>query len=255
MAKQVGPIFLEGTLGGINYYYLEGEALARRAGGGFTREAIKKGANMVKIRENNSEFAACSKVSKTFKAAIQPLLSGYQDGTLHHRLMQLFLKIKDCDLVSVIGQRSVTRGISDGKGKQLLKEFIFTPRRPQILSCPYEFDWNSLTFTVREFKVDQAPFPEGADYMEIGVGLIRFNFESLAYEQVFAPPAVIARDFEGDSFEIRCNEIPRGEGILFAMVRIAFYETVNEEGDVFGNAHSFGISVVSVWGKENREKI
>lgn len=250
MAKQVGPIFLEGTLGGINYYFLEGEALARRAGGGFTREAIKNGENMVKIRENNSEFAACSKVNKTFKAAIQPLLSGYKDGTLHSRLMQLFLKIKDCDLVSERGQRSVARGISDGTGKQLLKEFIFTPQRPQILSCPYEFHWNSLTFTVRELRVDQAPFPEGADHMEIGVGLIRFNFESLAYEQVLAPPAVIARDFEGNFLQIGCNKLPGGEGTLFAMVRIAFYQKVNEEGDAFGNAHSFGIAVVSVWDDE-----
>lgn len=128
-----------------------------------------------------------------------------------------------------------------------MKAFVFTPERPYLFDGDCEFDWNSLTFTVREFKLDQAPFPEGADYMEIGVGVIRFDFESLAYGQVFAAPTVIARDFEGDSFEIRCNEIPRGEGILFAMVRIAFYETVNEEGDVFGNAHSFGISVVSVW--------
>ena len=86
--------------------------------------------------------------------------------------------------------------------------------------------------------------------MEVGVVLIRFNFESLAYEQVFAPPAVIARHFEGDSIEIRCNELPGGEGTLFAMVRIAFYHQVNDEGDVVGNAHSFGISVVSVWDDE-----
>lgn len=250
MAKQVGPIFLEGTLGVINYYFLEGEALARRAGGGFTREAIKHGENMVKIRENNSEFASCSEVNKAFKTAIHPLLSGYKDGTLHHRLMQLFLKIKGCDLVSERGQRSVARGISDGTGKQLLTDFVFTSQRPQILSCPYEFDWNSLAFTVRLSKVDQALFPEGAESMEIGVGLIRFNFESLAHEQVFTPPVFIVRDFEGDSIQIRCNKLPGGDGTLFAMVRIAFYQTVNEEGGVFGNAHSYGISVVSWWDDE-----
>lgn len=253
MAKQVGPILLEGTLGGINYYFLEGEALARSAGGGFTREAIKKGENMVKIRENNREFAACSKVNRTFKAALQPLLSGYKDGTLHSRLMRLFLKVKDSDLISGRGNRSVYQGISVKAGKQLLTDFVFTPQRSQILSCPYEFDWNSLTFTVHELSVDQAPFPEGADYMEISVGLIRFNFESLSYEQVFSAPAIIARDFEGDSFEVRCNGLPGGEGILFAMVRTAFYHQINEEGDVAGNAHSYGISVISVWDNEEGE--
>lgn len=250
MAKQEGFILLEGTLGGINFYFREGEALARRAGGGFTRAAIKHRENMVKIRESNSEFAACSKVNKTFKEAIQPLLVGYKDGTLHSRLMQLFLKVKDEDVISERGKRSVQQGISSPAGKQLFKDFVFTPQRPKILSCPYEFDWNAGTFTVREFDVDQVRFPEGADHIEIRVGLIRFNFESLAYEQVLAQPAVIARDFEGNFLQIRCNKLAGGEGTLFAMVRIAFYHQVNEEGDVFGNAHSYGISVISVWDDE-----
>lgn len=246
MAKQVGPILLEGTLGGINYYFLEGEALARRSGGGFTREAIKEHENMGRVRESNSEFAVCSKVNKVFKLAMEPLLSGYKDGTLHSRLMQLFLKIKDGDLRSEKGKRSVHHGISSEAGKQLLKDFIFTPQRSHLFPCPHRFDWDTLTFEVKEFKVNQVKFPDGADYMEVVVGLIRFYFESLAYERIFSDPIVIARDFKGDSFEITFDEIPEGNGILFSAVRVSFYQTVNGKEYLLSDEDAFGIAVLSV---------
>lgn len=247
MAKQIGPLLFVGTMKGVNYYFREGEALARRAGGGFSRKNIKESPNMETVRKSNSEFAHCSKVNKAFKAAIKPLLSGYKDGTLHSRLMQLFLKLKDGDLISERGNRSVHQGISVKAGKQLLTDFIFTPQRPQILSCPYEFDWNSLTFTVREFKVDQAaPFPKGADYMEIGVGLICFDFDTLAYEHIFADPLIIARDFQKDAFTIPCPELPGGEGMLFFAVRFSFYQTVNGERHLVPDKAHTGVRIISV---------
>ena len=67
---------------------------------------------MVRVRESNSEFAGCSQVNKFFKQAIRSFLIGYKDGTLHSRLMQLFLKIKDCDAVSIRGKRAVAIGIA-----------------------------------------------------------------------------------------------------------------------------------------------
>ncbi len=247
MAKQDGIILLEGTLGGVNFYFREGEALARRAGGGFTREAIKEGENMVKVRESNSEFAMCSQVNKVFKQAIQPFLSGYKDGTLHHRLMQLFLKIKDCDLISERGKRSVHQGIFLKTGKQLLQDFIFNPQRPTILSCPYGFDWDTLTFKVNEFKVKETRFPDGADYMELVIGLTRFDFESLAYQRVLSEPMDISRDFKEDSFEILLAELPKGNGILFSSVRVSFYQTVNGKSCLLLEEDAFGVEVLAVW--------
>ena len=203
MAKQIGPILLTGTSGGINYYFREGEALARRTGGGFSRKNIKESPTMETVRKSNSEFADCSKVNKAFKLALQPFLSGYRDGTFHSRLMQLFLRIKDCDVVSERGKRTVKRGILTKNGQQLMKAFVFTPNRPDLFGGESGFDRETLTFEVNEFKVSEAQFPKEADYMEVTVGLIRFDFESLAYEHVFAEPFMIARDFQKDTFTIR----------------------------------------------------
>ena len=73
MAKQKGVVFFEGTIGGINFYYRKGVPTARASGGGFNKRAIKNSPKMVRVREQNSEFANCSKVNKAFKNAIRPL--------------------------------------------------------------------------------------------------------------------------------------------------------------------------------------
>lgn len=247
MAKQIGPILLQGTLGGVNYYFREGEPLARRSGGGFTGKNIKESPNMESVRKSNSEFGRCSKVNKMFKLALKPYLAGYKDGTFHSRLMQLFLNIKDCDVISERGKRTVSEGIKTTTGQQLFKAFVFTPEQRPLFLCDYEFESNPAVFKVTHNKFADAQFPQGADYMEISVGLFRFNFESLAYEHVFAEPLIIARDFQQDAFTIACPELPGGEGMLFSAVRVCFYRTVDGERHPVPESGHTGVRILSVW--------
>ncbi|WP_447951796.1 hypothetical protein [Chryseobacterium koreense] len=246
MAKQIGPLFFVGTMKGINYYFREEEPLARRAGGGFSRKNIKESPNMETIRKSNTEFAHCSKVIKAFKLALQPYLSGCQDGTFHSRLMQLFLKIKDCDSVSERGVRKVSEGIATTTGQQLVNAFVFTPERPHLFGGHCEFEWNPPMLKVSDFNVSQAQFPKEADCMEIGVGLLRFDFETLACAHVFADPLVIARDFRKNAFTIPCPDVPEGEGMLFSAVRVSFYRTFDGERHLVQDAAHTGVRIVSV---------
>lgn len=246
MAKQRGIIFFEGTMGGINFYYRKGVPTARAAGGGFTRKAIKKDANMVRVRENNSEFAGCSNINKNFKHSIRPFLIGYKDGTLHSRLMQLFLKIKNCDTVSERGKRTVFLGMTSENGKQLLKDFVFTPKRSVLLPCTYGFDWDTLSFSVTGFRADLAGFPAEATYMELVFGIVRFDFETTVYTNVIEAPLVIERDFSGDNFSLTLPELPVGTGLMYAVARVAFYQDVNGESYILPGGSAFGFEVVGV---------
>jgi len=246
MAKQKGIVFLEGTIGGVNFYYREGVPTARAAGGGFTKQAIKHGSNMVRVRESNNEFGMCAVVNKTFKQAIRPFLLGYKDGTLHSRLMQLFLKIKDCDVMSERGKRCVFLGLSDTAGKAIMQSFVFTPKRAMLLSCSYGFDWDGLLFSASGFNINEVVFPLKADYMEVVFGVICFDFETLSYTRVIASPLLIGRDYTGDGFNILLDELPGGTGVLFGMLRVAFYQEVNGERYLLSGANNFGVEIVSV---------
>lgn len=247
MAKQIGDNILIGTVGDVNFYIQNGEPLARMSGGGFNGDAIRNGKNMARVRETCTEFTACSKVNKEFKKSIAPFLAGHKDGKLHQRLMKLFLTIRDCDHSSERGKRSVFHGMSSAMGKQLLKDFIFTPQRPAILPCRYMFDWESLSLKVQGFSPDAIRFPEEANAMEISAGLISFDFEALSYHQVLAEPKMILPDYKEDSFEILFDTIPEGKGILFSVGRVSFDQGVHEKRRLLTGGDAFGIEVLSVW--------
>ncbi|MBU8882324.1 hypothetical protein KSK37_04415 [Kaistella sp. DKR-2] len=247
MAKLIGPEVVTGTYDGVNYYIREGEALARMAGGGFTRERILKGQNMERVKESYTEFAGCSKVNRAFKTAVKPFLSGYRDGTLHRRLMQLFLKIKDADLCSERGKRSVHQGISSPEGEALLKDFIFTPKRAALFACPYLFDRETLTFSVQGFNIHQAGFPETTSRIQVTVGVVRLDFESFAFQQVISDSFVIDRESPDASFEIALEALPEGSGLLFAVARVSFEEIVGGERVVMMSEDGVGIEVMEVW--------
>ena len=83
--------------------------------------------------------------------------------------------------------------------------------------------------------------------MEVSVGLLRFHFNSLVYEHVFAEPLIIARDFQKDAFSIPCSELPGGEGMLFSAVRVCFYQTVDGERHPVPESGHSGVRIMSVW--------
>ncbi|NHN27310.1 hypothetical protein FIA58_016640 [Flavobacterium jejuense] len=173
MAKQKGIVTLVGTLDGINFYTRKGKAVARKAGGGFTGAKIKKSPNMVRVRENNSEFANCSRFKKQFKDALHPFFRDYKNGDLHGKMMRLFLAIKDCDLISERGKRSIANGLQTQMGQELLLQFQFTGFHLSFLRGSF----NPITsaFSLDGFAVSMLPFPIGSTHLIIDYGVLLFD--------------------------------------------------------------------------------
>lgn len=245
MARQKGIVFFEGTLGGINFYYRKGVPIARRAGGGFNAKAIKTSPKMVRVRESNSEFALCSTINKHFKRALQPFLLGYKDGTLHARLMRLFLGLKDLDATSERGKRRVGVGYATAYGPRLLSDFKVTPERPRLFDADYSFDWDALQLEVSNFSIASAQYPLGADTMEVMVGVLRFDFDTCTYDSVMADRVFIDRDFGATTFTIAVDGLPEGVGVLVAVARVAFYQQVNDRLFLLPGSAGFGVEMFS----------
>lgn len=226
MAKVKTILPLVGTISGINFYYRKGELIARKAGGGFNGKAIKKSPTMVRVREQNNEFANCSKVNKAFKYSILDLFMGHKDGTLHSRLMALFLKLKTLDSFNKRGERTVSNGVQTPMGKKFLKDFSFTPKKSTLLPAHYFFDWSSLSFHVNGFDVRLVKFPKNADVLEVRLRLLRFDFENLTYKVSDSNPLIISRDFDQDHFSLTAPEPDAGSGLLIAFARVSFYQLV-----------------------------
>lgn len=246
MATQKGILPIVGTLGGVNFYYRKGKAVARKAGGGFNGKAIKTKPSMVRVRENNSEFGNCSKVKKEFRLALSPFLTYYKDGTLHGRMMQLFQKIKQFDSGSVRGARRVGNGILTAEGLELFKHFSFTPKcnLHQVVQMNFSYDAHLCAYTVVNFDISLVKFPSNATHLKLEFGVLGVDFDASIYKMFMAAPLVFEKGIEVDGFTMTPTILPDAGLHRFAFVGICFYQELNGVKYVLREDGNVGVVVV-----------
>jgi len=243
MAKLKGIVPLTGTLDGINFYVFNGKIVARRAGGGFTAASIKKSPNMVRVRENGNEFGHCSQVKKVFKDSLLPFLGMQKDSSLHSRMMQLFLRIKDCDMLSERGLRRVDRGLGETEGKLLLGDFEFTPFTALFLKGVY--DHNSFTYPTTGFDVQQLAYPNGATHFELGLGIVVFDFEAMQAVLFKGGPVLIAKGTSLTDLNL-VAATPTGNGMQIAVLHYRYLQEVNGSLYPLKDKTCYGVRVLDV---------
>ncbi len=247
MATQKGILPIEGTLGGVNFYYRKGKAVARKAGGGFNGKAIKTKPSMVRVRENSSEFGNCSKVKSAFRIALSPFLNYYKDGTLHGRMMHLFQEIKKFDHNSLRGSRTVGRGILTTEGLTLFKNFMFTPKCniDVIVPMNMSYDFSSCVYDVVDFDITLVRFPKSATHMELQFGVLGIDFETPIYKLFMATPLVLEKGVEVDAFTMAPEELPDSGLHQFAFIGIAFYQELNGVKYILREDGTIGIKCIA----------
>ncbi len=246
MAQQSGIIPLVGTLNGINFYYLNGKPIARKAGGGFNRKAIKSKASMQRVRENANEFGHCSEVNKAFRSALFPFYKGHKFTHFHSRLMGLFTRIKALDTTHKRGKRCVFEGIGQEQGLQLLQQFSYTPACNVRRILPFEFHISDtdFTLTISDFDIQQVGFVEGATHMALTYGVLDFDFEHLNYALHLAPSMVLDRAHASSTLVLEPATLPNGLGTALCVLGVRFYQAVDGALYVLNANDSVGITVL-----------
>jgi hypothetical protein len=117
------------------------------------------------IRNSNQELALCSKFNKHFKQALFPFIHELEDGTLHCRLMRLFMQIKTLNEASV-GKRTVGKGLCCDMGRKLLCEFKFAkgPDTRGILGPGANLNAETGVLNAVAFDPKRLKFPKGTTH-------------------------------------------------------------------------------------------
>lgn len=228
-----------GTYNGINYYIQDGKQRQRKAGGGFTSESIKNNPKMQGIRDGNKELALCSKFNKEFKVAMFPFFNELVDGTLHQRLMKLFMKIKNLVETSK-ASRTVGRGLSCDMGRKLLSEFKFTagPTTKNIIGPVYDFNIATGMLNAVAFDPTRLKFPKGSTHFFINYGVLEYNLKSNLFKMILNEETlVIEKDAEAEALILEVPEPPKKGNLVFGVVKVQFYQ---QENDKFYKSHAKG---------------
>lgn len=245
MAKVKGIIQLNGTIGDINFYTRKGVLLARKAGGGFTGEAIRTKESMVRVRENGSEFKGCMQNVQFFKMGLQSFLSTFKDGTLHQRLVQLFTQLKDLDLIAARGSRTVYGGLQTTAGQQLLTSYLLTSGvdLKDLLRHTIHFDWTT-GFSIPDFEGKRLSFPSGATHLALQLGYLSLDFENHTFSFSGSDALYLDRKEVGTVI-IPAPSLVNAEDIKVGVVFARFVQEINGVFYPLKSENSVVLEVVS----------
>ena len=246
MAKQKGILPFVGTLGGLNFYYLNGEPIVRRAGGGFNSKDIKNKSTMQRVRENSSEFGHCSEVNKAFRMALRPFYKDYKFTHFHSRLMGLFTQLKDLDMVNKRGERRVGNGVAHANGLSLFKRFHYTPHCDVRHVMPFNYAIDALTFelTIAGFDMKQVGFIAGATHIALTYGVVAMDFDTLDYDVHLTDVLVLDKGFAETSVSLMPSSLPTSTGTKLAVLGVRFYQEVDGRLYVLNALDGIGIAVL-----------
>lgn len=246
MARQKSSFPIVGTIDGINYYFSKGKKLARKAGGGFNGETIRKSMRMARVRENASEFGHCSRVNKEFRRALMAFAPDHSIKYLHRRLMTLFNNIKKLDDTSERGHRRVYMGMENPFAMDYFKGYSFTPECNVYTHLPYHISFHAKTASLKLTRLEQLEptFITGATYLQIQYGVLEFDFETYESVQHLCPPVLLTEDNIPAVLDFTLDTEIEGVGVLFPLLRICYVQEINGRLYPFKSANSVGLGVV-----------
>lgn len=169
MAKQIGIIKLQGTLGGLTFYQSNGRDIVRTLGT-IDKKRIEKDPNFRRRRENMSEFGAASMVGKEVRQRFKAILKNVKGVTISGRLTGTLRR-----MIALGSGASGQRNLEIVKNKILLKNFEFNIKIPfnsvvQIENTPPKINKNrnKITWTISDFNTSKLiKAPEGATHFKL----------------------------------------------------------------------------------------
>jgi len=182
-----------GTLDGVTYYYVKGKRVARKHGGGFTRESIKNKATMQKVRDSNNDFGHTSKVNKALRMALQPLYQNHNMGYLHSRLMKPIRQIIDLDSEHESGAKNFYGGIQDPYAYHLLRGFAYTSGMdlPKVFPFLGSYDPEKEAIIYKDVTAHLIKAPNAATHAVVQAALVVCNPVMESIEAVLSEPCIL----------------------------------------------------------------
>jgi hypothetical protein len=109
MAKQIGIIKLQGTIGDLTFYRGEDGQYGAKAKTSLSKERIENDPAFVRTRENGAEFGRAGTAGKLVRDAFAEMTGG-ADRRMVSRLHKQMMFCLQADTTSVRGQRNVSQG-------------------------------------------------------------------------------------------------------------------------------------------------
>lgn len=248
MAKQKGPIKIEGTIGDITFLKTQDGFIAKEKTD-IKGSRIASDPAFQRTRENNAEFGRAGKAGKLIRTVFNLLIKQGSDGRVTSRLTKEMLGIVKADTTQPRGLRYV-----QPLHTPLLEGFNFNINAPLTTTVAIPFsstinrDEGTLLVNVGTFSpLKQITAPAGSTHCKLlsAAAAINFNTESYQMAKSESPMIPVAASNMA-AFELKNTVAPKSNDPLFLLLGIQFYQLVNGVDYPFNDLSCNALAIIKI---------
>ncbi len=229
MAKLKGILKIEGTLDELTFYKTQDGHLVKTKGG-VSADRIANDPNFQRTRENGSEFGSSATAGKVLRNAVRNLMMNAADNRVTSRLTQVMTQIKNYDVASVRGERTVADGIADPVALALLKDFDFNDKAilSGVLFAPFTVTGATGAISIPAFvPLNDIAYPGGATHVNMKAAYANVDFTNEISAIEYSPATNLPIDGTNAPVTLTPAAVPVGTGTKFYLLLLEFFQEVN----------------------------
>lgn len=239
---------VEGSMDELNFYKRSGSSYVRKKGG-VSGERIANDPEFKRTRENGAEFGMLAGAGKLVRVAFQVMVQASGGTNLAARLVKTLNKVKQADVTSIRGKRSVGVGIQTPEGKGCLKGFEFNPGAPftSIVTKPVTLNAATGVMTLANLKGAQdLAFPPGATHAVFQAAWAKVDFELMKSETAYSNVVRVPLDTTTQNVVLTPDSVPAMAGISFFAMSLKFEVETNGQAYSLNNQGFNALRIVDV---------
>mgnify|MGYP001274499547 FL=1 len=229
MAKLKGILKIEGTLDELTFYKTQDGHLVKTKGG-VSAERIANDPNFQRTRENGAEFGSSATAGKLLRNAVRNLMMNAADNRVTSRLTQIMTQIKNYDVASPRGERTVADGIADPAALALLKDFDFNDKAllSGVMFAPFTVVPLTGVINIPAFvPINDISYPSGATHISMKGAFANVDFTNEISAIEYSPVTNLPIDGTNTPVTLTPAGVPAGTGTKFYLLLIEFFQEVN----------------------------
>lgn len=152
------------------------------------------------------------------------------DNRVTSRLTQIMTQIKNYDVASVRGERTVADGIADPAALALLKDFDFNDKAllSGVMFAPFTVVPLTGVINIPAFvPINDISYPSGATHISMKGAFANVDFTNEISAIEYSPVTNLPIDGTNTPVTLTPAGVPAGTGTKFYLLLIEFFQEVN----------------------------
>jgi len=249
MAKITGILKLEGSIDNLIFYKSTSGYLVRKRGG-IAPERIANDSAFARTRENNVEFGAVASAGKLLRDALRGVTVKAVTGRAIPQITQLMSQIKNLDMQSARGLRTVGVGIVTPEGKAMLKALNLNIHSTleSVLYKPFTADAVTGKIEMKGMvAATDVKYPAGATHVRFKGGFATIDFVQGSSELHLTNEVTIAVDQASVDITLMPQTVPAMTGgVRLVVFGIDFLQELNGLQYSMNNGSYNALTIVAV---------